>query len=104
MEGRPAVQARMRALYIGDEDALQGWFTARMEQFLTAHGRKLVGWDEILLGGVPPRATVMSWRGLDGAIIAAKLGHDTVLAPQPIYYFDNRQAASADQPPAVAGW
>ena len=95
----PAVQARMRALYIGDEDALQGWFTARMEQFLTAHGRKLVGWDEILLGGVPPRATVMSWRGLDGAIIAAKLGHDTVLAPQPIYYFDNRQAASADQPP-----
>jgi hexosaminidase len=95
----PAVQARMQALWIGDEDALQGWFTARMEQFLTAHGRKLVGWDEILLGGVPPRATVMSWRGLDGAIIAAKLGHDTVLAPQPIYYFDNRQAASADQPP-----
>lgn len=95
----PAVQARMQTLWIGDEDALQGWFTARMEQFLTAHGRKLVGWDEILLGGVPPRATVMSWRGLDGAIIAAKLGHDTVLAPQPIYYFDNRQAASADQPP-----
>jgi hexosaminidase len=95
----PAVQARMRALYIGDEDALQGWFTARMESFLIAHGRKLIGWDEILLGGVPPRATVMSWRGLDGAIIAAKLGHDTVLAPAPIYYFDNRQAADADGPP-----
>jgi hexosaminidase len=95
----PAVQARMQALYIGDEDALQGWFTARMETFLKAHGRKLVGWDEILLGGVPPRATVMSWRGLDGAIIAAKLGHDTVLAPAPIYYFDNRQTPGADGPP-----
>jgi len=95
----PAVQARMQALYIGDEDALQGWFLARMEHFLSANGRKLVGWDEILLGGVAPGATVMSWRGLDGAIIAAKLGHDTVLAPAPIYYFDNRQAAGADQPP-----
>jgi len=95
----PAVQARMQALYIGDEDALQGWFIARMEHFLSASGRKLVGWDEILLGGVAPGATVMSWRGLDGAIIAAKLGHDTVLAPAPIYYFDNRQAAGADQPP-----
>jgi len=95
----PAVQARMQALYIGDEDALQGWFIARMERFLSANGRKLVGWDEILLGGVAPGATVMSWRGLDGAIIAAKLGHDTVLAPAPIYYFDNRQAAGADGPP-----
>ena len=95
----PAVQARMQALWIGDEDALQGWFTARMEHFLAAHGRKLVGWDEILLGGVAPGATVMSWRGLDGAIIAAKLGHDTVLAPQPIYYFDNRQASGPDEPP-----
>jgi len=95
----PRVQARMAALYIGDEDALQGWFIARMDRFLAAHGRKLVGWDEILLGGVAPGATVMSWRGLDGAIVAAKLGHDTVVAPQPFYYFDNRQGAGADQPP-----
>lgn len=95
----PAVQARMRELYIGDEDALQGWFIARTENFLRAHGRKLVGWDEILLGGVAPGATVMSWRGVDGAIIAAKLGHDTVLAPAPFYYFDNRQAGGTDEPP-----
>ena len=94
-----SVQARMQALYIGDEDALQGWFMARMERFLASHGRKMVGWDEILLGGVAPGATVMSWRGLDGAIIAAKLGHDTVLAPAPFYYFDNRQAVGADEPP-----
>ena len=95
----PDVQARMRQLYIGDEDALQGWFIARTESFLRAHGRKLVGWDEILLGGVAPGATVMSWRGVDGAIIAAKLGHDTVLAPAPFYYFDNRQSGGTDQPP-----
>jgi hexosaminidase len=95
----PAVQARMRELWIGDEDALQGWFIGRIGTFLAAHGRRLVGWDEILLGGVAPGATVMSWRGLDGAIIAAKLGHDTVAAPQPIYYFDNRQGAGPDEPP-----
>jgi hexosaminidase len=95
----PAVQARMAALYISDEDALQGWFIARVGHFLAAHGRRLVGWDEILLGGVAPGATVMSWRGLDGAIIAAKLGHDTVLAPQPVYYFDNRQGSGPDEPP-----
>jgi hexosaminidase len=98
-KANPTVQARMTALYISDEDALQGWFIARMEHYLALHGRKLVGWDEILLGGVAPGATVMSWRGLDGAIIAAKLGHDTVLAPQPIYYFDNRQDAGPDEPP-----
>src|SRR5207237_4224201 len=99
----PAVQARMRALWIGDEDALQGWFVGRIGQFLAAHGRRLVGWDEILQGGVAPGATAMSWRGLDGAIIAAKLGHDTVLAPAPIYYFDNRQDAGAAEPPG-RGW
>jgi len=99
----PAVQARMAALHISDEDALQGWFVARMEHFLETHGRKLVGWDEILQGGVSPHATVMSWRGLDGAIVAGKLGHDTVLAPAPIYYFDNRQALGADEPPG-RGW
>jgi len=95
----PAVQARMRDLYIGDEDALQGWFVARIGHFLALHGRRLIGWDEILQGGVAPGATVMSWRGLDGAIVAAKLGHDAVVAAQPTYYFDNRQAADPDEPP-----
>jgi hexosaminidase len=95
----PGVQARMKALWIGDESALQGWFVGRIGTFLAAHGRKLVGWDEIMQGGVAPNATVMSWRGLDGAIIASKLGHDVVLAPAPIFYFDNRQGADPDEPP-----
>jgi hexosaminidase len=99
----PTVQARMRSLWMADEDALQGWFVARIGQVLKAHGRKLIGWDEILQGGVAADATVMSWRGLDGAIVAAKLGHDTVLAPAPIYYFDNRQGGGAGEPPG-RGW
>ena len=98
-KANPAVQARMQALYISDEAALQGWFTARMAHYLAQHGRALVGWDEILQGGVAPGATVMSWRGVDGAIIAAKLGHDTVMAAAPIYYFDNRQGGGRDEPP-----
>jgi hexosaminidase len=95
----PAVQARMRELHIASENQLQGWFTARIEQYLNAHGRALIGWDEILEGGVAPSAAVMSWRGTDGAIVAAKMGHDTVLAPAPTYYFDNRQGADPGQPP-----
>ena len=95
----PAVQARMAALHIGDEDALQGWFINRFGHTLAAHGRRQVGWDEILDGGAARSATVMSWRGIDGAIIAAKLGHDTVLTPWPLMYFDNRQSASPAEPP-----
>ena len=57
------------------------------------HGRRLIGWDEILEGGIPPNATVMSWRGIDGAIAAAKAGHDTVLSPAPDLYFDHWQSA-----------
>jgi hexosaminidase len=95
----PAVQARMRELHISSEDALQGWFMGRLEQHLNAKGRRMVGWDEILDGGVARSATVMSWRGIDGAIVAAKLGHDTVLSPWPTLYFDNRNSASAAEPP-----
>jgi hexosaminidase len=95
----PEVQARMHALGIANEDALQGYFTARIGAFLEAHGRRLIGWDEILEGGVPPDATITSWRGIDGAITAAKTGHDAVLSPAPTLYFDNRQAEGASEPP-----
>ena len=96
----PTIQAQMKAMGIRDEDALQSYFTHRIGEFLDAHGRKLVGWDEILNGGpLPAGATVMSWRGIGGAITAAKAGHDTVLAPAPTLYFDNRQANRADEPP-----
>jgi len=77
---------------VPNEQALQSYFTQRIEKYLNAHGRRLVGWDEILEGGMAADATVMSWRGTDGAISAAAAGHDTVLSPWPTLYFDNRRA------------
>lgn len=93
------VQARMRELHIADEQALQSYFMQRIEKYLNAHGRRLIGWDEILEGGVAKNATVMSWRGLDGALAAVRAGHDAVLSPWPTLYFDNRQGAGAGEPP-----
>lgn len=93
----PAVQARMKALGIKSEDALQSWFIEQMGTYLTAHGRRLIGWDEILEGGIPPSATVMSWRGTQGAIDAAKQGHDVVLAPAPQLYMDSMQSDRPDE-------
>ena len=98
--GSPEVQARMQALGAPDAPALQGAFTRRIAEFLKAHGRRLVGWDEILNGGgLPGEAVVMSWHGVSGAASAAAAGHDAILAPAPTLYFDNWQAARADQPP-----
>jgi len=93
------VQARMRELGVPNEEALQGYFTQRMGKYLQAHGRRLIGWDEILDGGVPPGATVMSWRGVEGAIAAAASGHDTVLSPAPTLYLDFRQGTGPNEPP-----
>lgn len=93
-----AIQAKMRQLGVANEDALQSWFIQRIEKFLNAHGRRLIGWDEILQGGVAPNATITSWRGIDGAITAAKAGHDAVLSPAPTLYLDNRQAEGRDEP------
>ena len=95
----PRVQARMRELGIADENALQGWFVARLEKYLAAHGRRLVGWDEILEGGVPPNAIVMSWQGAKGGIEAAHEGHDVVMAPSPDLYLDHLQSDAADEAP-----
>jgi len=95
----PAIQAKMKALGITSENKLQGWFVARIGKYLAAHGRKLIGWDEILEGDVPADATVMSWRGIDGAVAAAKAGHDTVLSPAPTLYLDNRQGTDAAEGP-----
>ncbi len=106
-KANPRIQAQIKALGLKDEDALQGWFTACIGDYLQKHGRRLIGWDEILGGGVPADATVMSWRGMDGALKAAHLGHDTVLAPAPMLYLDNRQSDSPDEPPGrgdIEGW
>ena len=95
----PQVQQRMRERGIADEHALQSWFVQRIGRFLAANGRRLIGWDEILEGGLAPDATVMSWRGIGGALDAAAAGHDAVLSPWPVLYFDNRQGAGVAEPP-----
>jgi hexosaminidase len=86
----PRVQSRMRELGVKDEHELQSYFVHRIEKYLNTHGRRLIGWDEILEGGLAPNATVMSWRGVQGAISAAAAGHDAVLSPAPTLYLDNR--------------
>ena len=93
------VQARMVELGIADEKALQGYFTARLDAYLTRHDRRLVGWDEIIEGGLSPNATVMSWRGVEGAQEAAKAGHDAILAPGSHLYLDYRQSNLGDEAP-----
>src|SRR5207244_3239708 len=100
----PLAQARIRELSLKDEDELQSYFTRRMDEFLTAHGRSLVGWDEILEGGLAPNAVVMSWRGIDGGIAAARAGHDVVMAPGSHTYFDHYQAADTTEPLAIGGF
>jgi hexosaminidase len=96
-QAAPAVQAKMHALGLKNEDALQGWLIDRVGKYLDAHGRRLIGWDEILDGGVPVDATVMSWRGAKGAIKAAQDGHDVVLSPAPDLYLDQLQSDRADE-------
>jgi hexosaminidase len=93
------VQARARRLGISDPEALQGYFTQRIGRFLNSHGRRLVGWDEILRPGLASDAVIMSWHGTSGAHAAAIAGNDTILAPWPTLYFDNRQSALPSEPP-----
>lgn len=99
----PRMRARIKALGLKDEEQLQGWFMARIGGYLQQRGRRLVGWDEILEGKVPPSATVMSWHGVSGAITAAKAGHDTILSPSPDFYLDHIQSDSGDEPPGRGG-
>jgi hexosaminidase len=100
----PEVQARMKALGIADESALQNYFIRRIDSYLAAHGRRLIGWEEILKGGpLPPGAVVTSWQGAQSALTASEAGHDVVLATAPTLYFDNRQSALAREPPG-RGW
>jgi hexosaminidase len=95
----PEVQARARELGIRDSEALQAYFTQRIGRYLAAHGRRIIGWDEILQPGLNKDAIVMSWHGVSGAHTAALAGNDTILAPWPTLYFDNRQSALPTEPP-----
>lgn len=90
----------------GLEDAhgLQSYFITEIEKHINAKGKKIIGWDEILEGGLAPNATVMSWRGTQGAIDAAKQGHDVILTPTSHAYFDYYQATHQDEPTAIGGY
>ena len=86
------------------EDALQGWFMKKAEEVITARGRKVIGWDEILEGGQCDNATVMSWRGSQGGITAARKGCDVIMAPNTFCYFDYNQTKNpAQEPDAIGG-
>jgi hexosaminidase len=94
-----AVQARARKLGIHDAAALQTYFTQKIGRYLLAHGRRVVGWDEIMQPGLSSGAVVMAWHGAKAAHAAAIRGNDTVLAPAPEMYFDNRQSSLPSEPP-----
>ena len=81
-------QRRMKDQGLEDEEALQGWFNTRIENYLSAKGRHIIGWDEILEGGLSPNATVQSWRGFEGGIQAVEQGHDAIMSPTSHAYFD----------------
>lgn len=94
----PAAQAKIKELGLKDERALQSWFIGRINTFLQKHDRKLVGWDEIMQGGLVDGATVMSWRGESGGVKAAKAGHDVVMSSVHCFYFDMYQASRDKEP------
>ncbi|MFD7407268.1 beta-N-acetylhexosaminidase [Streptomyces sp. NPDC059866] len=111
----PAAQARIRELGLADEDELQSWFVGHFAKWLSARGRRLIGWDEILEGGsraeglgapggeatrisLADGAAVSSWRGYAGGVAAARAGHDVVMCPEQQVYLDHRQSAGADEP------
>ncbi|TDO00038.1 family 20 glycosylhydrolase [Sunxiuqinia elliptica] len=100
----PDCQRRMRKEGLKDEHELQSYFVQRIEKVLLAHGRKMIGWDEILEGGLAPSATVMSWRGEAGGIEAAKQGHDVVMTPGNWVYLDHYQGDSRFEPVAIGGY
>lgn len=94
----PAAQARMAELGLGDEDGLQAWFVRHFDHWLAERGRRLIGWDEILEGGLAPGAAVSSWRGYAGGVAAAEAGHDVVMCPEQHVYLDHRQDGGPDEP------
>lgn len=99
----PAARARVAELGLTGEDELHSWFIRHFDRWLADHGRRLIGWDEILEGGaaergLTPGAAVSSWRGYAGGIAAARAGHDVVMCPEQQVYLDHRQAAGADEP------
>lgn len=100
----PKCQKRMQENHLKDEHELQSYFIQKMEKYLNAKGKNLIGWDEILEGGLSPKATVMSWQGEAGGIAAAQQHHDVVMCPESHYYLDYYQSLQASEPIATAGF
>ena len=96
-------QARMKKEGLKTEEELQSYFVTRMEKFINSKNRKMIGWDEILEGGLSPNATVMSWRGESGGVEAAKMNHDVVMTPGSPCYLDHYQAGPEGEPVAFGG-
>lgn len=100
----PYDQARMKELGLKNEEELQSYFVQRIEKFLNAHGRKMIGWDEILEGGLAPNAVIMSWRGEKGGIAAAQAHHSVIMTPGGYCYFDHYQGKPESEPIAFGGF
>jgi hexosaminidase len=98
----PGCQALMKKMNMTHPEELQAYFMKRVEDILKSKGKKMIGWDEILEGGVAPEATVMSWRGIKGGIEAAKMGHDVVMTPTTFVYLDYQQGEPTIEPPIYA--
>ena len=97
-------QERIKKEGLKDEHELQNYFITRIEKYLNSKGRQVIGWDEILEGGLAPNATVMSWRGVNGAVEAAKQNHQVVMTPTSHCYFDYYQSDSENEPLAIGGF
>ena len=103
-ENSPKIQRQIKKLGLKNAHELQSYFITRMEKFLNAHGRQIIGWDEILEGGLAPNAAVMSWRGEAGGIEAARSKHMVVMTPGSHVYFDHYQGAPEFEPLAIGGY
>lgn len=99
----PHCQGLIRKLGLKDEFELQSWFIQRMEKYINSKGRQIIGWDEILQGGLAPNAKVMSWLGEEGGIKSAQQHHEVVMSPYPKYYLDYWQADPESEPLAMGG-
>jgi hexosaminidase len=100
----PKCQARIKAEHLKDEHELQSYFVQRMEKFVNSKGKTIMGWDEILEGGLAPNAAVMSWRGMEGGIAAAKQKHQVVMTPGEFVYFDHAQGDPSLEPLSIGGY
>lgn len=100
----PKCQARIKAEGLKNVDELQSYFIKRIEKYVNSKGKQIMGWDEILEGGLAPNATVMSWRGIQGGIDAARAGHDVVMTPNSHLYFDYYQNDPTSEPETIGGF